>query len=54
MDVTSLTTASSARKRKLVTVIQQLTLIQAWEKCGTRISTPDLSASHVMPPEKFG
>jgi hypothetical protein len=54
MDVISHTKDLSARKRKLVTVIQQPTLIQAWERCGTRIFTPDLAASHVMTPEKFG
>jgi hypothetical protein len=44
MDATSLTTDQHARKRRLGTVIQQPTLTQAWERCGTRISTPDQAA----------
>jgi hypothetical protein len=54
MDATSLTTDRNARKRKLGTVMQQPTLIQAWERCGTRISTPDQAAYHAIPPEKLG
>jgi hypothetical protein len=54
MDATSLTTDQHARKRRLCTVIQQPTLTQAWERCGTRISTLDQAAYHAIPPEELG
>jgi hypothetical protein len=54
MVATSPTTATNAKKRRLGTLMQPPSVIQATEKCGTRIFTPGLAVFPAMSNERFG
>jgi hypothetical protein len=54
MVATSPTTATNAKKRRMGTLMQPPSVIQATAKCGTRIFTLDLAVFPAMWNEKFG
>jgi hypothetical protein len=54
MDATSPTTATNAKKRRMGTLMQPPSVIQAAAKCGTRIFIRGLAVFPAIPNEKFG